>query len=301
MILRLRETGGRTIERTRDDPGRPQGAAHRHQAAVQRQGPRRQPGGALRGRPSRRRGQARCRTEARMAARAPRHQLAVVPPRRPVELRGRHPHAQGCGRHDRLQPPTARPPRSKPASTRAAIGSRSRSPDGKRARPPASPSTPAGTRRPANPTAPRFSTSPSTTPTTSRAKPRKLRIATKQGGKALVAVLSGGLMSMQEIDVPNGGGEASVAVGEDWGAGAYVTAMLYRPLDESLKRMPSRAIGVQWLRPRSGGAHAQRRARHAGKDQVAAPRLPCRSRSRAWRPARRRASRSPPSTSASSI
>ena len=36
----------------------------------------------------------------------------------------------------------------------------------------------------------------------------KLRIATKQGGKALVAVLSGGLLSMQEIEVPNGGGEA---------------------------------------------------------------------------------------------
>ena len=38
-----------------------------------------------------------------------------------------------------------------------------------------------------------------------------------------------------------------MTVGEGWGAGAYVTAMLYRPLDESLKRMPSRAIGVQWL------------------------------------------------------
>ena len=38
-----------------------------------------------------------------------------------------------------------------------------------------------------------------------------------------------------------------MTVGDNWGAGAYVTAMLYRPLDESLKRMPSRAIGVQWL------------------------------------------------------
>jgi uncharacterized protein YfaS (alpha-2-macroglobulin family) len=75
----------------------------------------------------------------------------------------------------------------------------------------------------------------------------KLRIATKQGGKALISVLSSGLLSTQEIDVPNGGGEADVTVGENWGAGAYVTAMLYRPLDESLKRMPSRAIGVQWL------------------------------------------------------
>ncbi|MFN3623919.1 MAG: MG2 domain-containing protein [Hyphomicrobium sp.] len=75
----------------------------------------------------------------------------------------------------------------------------------------------------------------------------KLRIATKLGGKALVSVLSDGLLSQQEIEVPNGGGEAQVQVGEDWGPGAYVTAMLYRPLDESLKRMPSRAIGVQWL------------------------------------------------------
>ncbi|KAB2937372.1 MAG: alpha-2-macroglobulin family protein [Hyphomicrobium sp.] len=75
----------------------------------------------------------------------------------------------------------------------------------------------------------------------------KLRIVTKQGGKALISVLSSGLLSQQEIDVPNGGGEADVEVGENWGAGAYVTAMLYRPLDESLKRMPSRAIGVQWL------------------------------------------------------
>jgi uncharacterized protein YfaS (alpha-2-macroglobulin family) len=75
----------------------------------------------------------------------------------------------------------------------------------------------------------------------------KLRIATKVGGKALISVLSNGLLSTQEIDVANGGGEADITVGEGWGAGAYVTAMLYRPLDESLKRMPSRAIGVQWL------------------------------------------------------
>ncbi len=75
----------------------------------------------------------------------------------------------------------------------------------------------------------------------------KLRIATKLGGKAMIAVLSGGLLSMQQADIPNGGGEVSVPVGDNWGPGAYVTAMLYRPMDESLKRMPSRAIGVEWL------------------------------------------------------
>ena len=75
----------------------------------------------------------------------------------------------------------------------------------------------------------------------------KLRIATKLGGKAMIAVLSGGLLSMQEAEIPNGGGEVYVPVGDNWGPGAYVTAMLYRPMDESLKRMPSRAIGVEWL------------------------------------------------------
>jgi uncharacterized protein YfaS (alpha-2-macroglobulin family) len=75
----------------------------------------------------------------------------------------------------------------------------------------------------------------------------KLRIAAKQGGKALIAVVSGGLFSMQETEIADGGGEVNVAVGSDWGPGAYVTAMLYRPLDESLKRMPGRAIGVAWL------------------------------------------------------
>jgi uncharacterized protein YfaS (alpha-2-macroglobulin family) len=75
----------------------------------------------------------------------------------------------------------------------------------------------------------------------------KLRIATKLGGKAMIAVVSGGLLSMQEAEIAKGGGEVDVAVGSDWGPGAYVTAMLYRPMDETLKRMPSRAIGVAWL------------------------------------------------------
>ncbi len=75
----------------------------------------------------------------------------------------------------------------------------------------------------------------------------KLRIASKLGGKALIAVLGNGLLATQTVDVPKGGGEIPVAVGSDWGPGAYVTALLYRPMDEGAKRMPSRAIGIQWL------------------------------------------------------
>ncbi len=75
----------------------------------------------------------------------------------------------------------------------------------------------------------------------------KLKVAARQAGKALVAVLGEGLLASQEVDLPAGGGEVAIPVKADWGPGAYVTAMMYRPMDEKAKRMPSRAIGVKWL------------------------------------------------------
>lgn len=75
----------------------------------------------------------------------------------------------------------------------------------------------------------------------------KLRIGSKSGGKVLVAVLGSGLHAMKEVEVPKGGGDVDLAVGDDWGAGAYATAILYRPMDEKARRMPSRAIGIAWL------------------------------------------------------
>ena len=75
----------------------------------------------------------------------------------------------------------------------------------------------------------------------------KLRIASKHAGTALVAVLANGLVDMREVAIPKGGAEIDVAVGKDWGAGAYVTTLMYRPMDEALKRMPSRSLGLVWL------------------------------------------------------
>lgn len=75
----------------------------------------------------------------------------------------------------------------------------------------------------------------------------KLRIASKQGGKALVTVLGRGLISTKEVEIAKGGSDVEIPVGEDWGPGAYATALLYRPMDEAAKRMPSRAIGVRWI------------------------------------------------------
>ncbi len=45
----------------------------------------------------------------------------------------------------------------------------------------------------------------------------KLRIASKQGGKALIAVLANGLVMSKEVEIAKGGGEVDLQVGDDWG------------------------------------------------------------------------------------
>ena len=47
-----------------------------------------------------------------------------------------------------------------------------------------------------------------------------------------------------------------IQVSSDWSPGAYVTVMLYRPMDEKAKRMPSRALGLRWLAVDQSAAHA---------------------------------------------
>jgi uncharacterized protein YfaS (alpha-2-macroglobulin family) len=75
----------------------------------------------------------------------------------------------------------------------------------------------------------------------------RVRIASKEAGRALVTVLGSGLLDMREVDVPKGGTEVALPVDASWTPGAYVTVTLYRALDEAARRMPSRAVGVAWL------------------------------------------------------
>ena len=51
---------------------------------------------------------------------------------------------------------------------------------------------------------------------------------------------------MQAVEVPEEGATVPLTVTEDWGPGAYVTAILYRPSSEAEKRMPARALGVAY-------------------------------------------------------
>jgi alpha-2-macroglobulin len=75
----------------------------------------------------------------------------------------------------------------------------------------------------------------------------RLKIASRMAGRALIAVMGSGLANAQEVDVPAGGGEIPLRVSDEWSPGAYVAVMLFRPMDEKSKRMPSRALGLRWL------------------------------------------------------
>ena len=75
----------------------------------------------------------------------------------------------------------------------------------------------------------------------------KLRLISQMAGTAVINVVAGGLVSSQSLEVSTSDTEVEIPVGDDWGAGAYITASLYRPMDLQQKRMPSRSIGLSWL------------------------------------------------------
>ena len=76
----------------------------------------------------------------------------------------------------------------------------------------------------------------------------KLQISPRFAGEVLVTVGADKLLTTLTASVPAEGATIDVPVGSDWGAGAYVTATLYRPGEAQESRMPSRAIGVKWLK-----------------------------------------------------
>lgn len=71
-----------------------------------------------------------------------------------------------------------------------------------------------------------------------------LKLEPQFGGTALVMVVDDRVIDMKAVDVPATGTTVDLTVTEDWGPGAYVTAVLYRPADAKEKRMPARALGL---------------------------------------------------------
>ena len=75
----------------------------------------------------------------------------------------------------------------------------------------------------------------------------RVTLTPRAPGKALVAVVDQGVIDMKAVDVTGGTATVAFEVSEAWRPGAYVTAMLYRPMDVAAKRMPRRSVGVAWL------------------------------------------------------
>ncbi len=72
----------------------------------------------------------------------------------------------------------------------------------------------------------------------------QLRIVPRMAGVAQIEVLSNHLIQRQMVNVPEGETLIPIDVTEDWGAGAYVTATVIRPMDVAAGQNPARAMGV---------------------------------------------------------
>ena len=73
-----------------------------------------------------------------------------------------------------------------------------------------------------------------------------LRLVPRYAGKALVNVVSNRLIHMRAVDVVAGENLIPLTVTDDWGAGAYVTATVIRPMDSDAGRNPARALGLSY-------------------------------------------------------
>jgi alpha-2-macroglobulin len=75
----------------------------------------------------------------------------------------------------------------------------------------------------------------------------KLRIVPRAAGVALINVVSNHLIAMQAVNVTAGENIIDLPVTDEWGAGAYVTASVIRPLDAgAATRAPTRALGLSY-------------------------------------------------------
>ena len=75
----------------------------------------------------------------------------------------------------------------------------------------------------------------------------RAKLSPKFKGQASLMVVSDRVHETLEVSVPEGGTMVSVPVKAEWGAGAYLIATVYRPLDQAAKRLPGRALGLAWF------------------------------------------------------
>ncbi|WP_297977225.1 alpha-2-macroglobulin family protein, partial [uncultured Amaricoccus sp.] len=74
----------------------------------------------------------------------------------------------------------------------------------------------------------------------------RARVVAPNPGALLVAVMGDRLIESRILAVEAGETVVDLPVTDAWGAGAYVTATLIRPMDVAAGRNPARAIGLAW-------------------------------------------------------
>ena len=131
-------------------------------------------------------------------------------------------------------------------STGAATGSRSRHPIPP-ARSPAMNSRPAGTSTASSTETPDALEIALDKANYAPGEVARLKVSPRFAGELLVTIGADSLLSTVSATVPADGATIDIPVGDNWGAGAYVTATLYRPGEAQESRMPARAIGIKWL------------------------------------------------------
>ncbi|AWN45347.1 alpha-2-macroglobulin [Methylobacterium terrae] len=75
----------------------------------------------------------------------------------------------------------------------------------------------------------------------------RARLRPRFAGTATIAVVSDRVHEIRTLDLPAGGTTVEIPVKPDWGAGAYLVATAYRPLDQAARRLPGRAMGLAWF------------------------------------------------------
>ncbi|MCE8007414.1 alpha-2-macroglobulin family protein [Aestuariivita sp.] len=76
----------------------------------------------------------------------------------------------------------------------------------------------------------------------------RLRIVPRYAGTALVTVVSNRVIDRRAVEVSEGENLIPLDVTEAWGAGAYVTASVIRPMNVSAGQNPARALGLAYAK-----------------------------------------------------
>jgi uncharacterized protein YfaS (alpha-2-macroglobulin family) len=75
----------------------------------------------------------------------------------------------------------------------------------------------------------------------------RVRIVSRFAGQATIQVVNERVHLTRQVELAQGPNTVELPVAADWGAGAYVVATAFRPLDAGARRQPGRAIGLRWL------------------------------------------------------